>query len=128
MTFPKTIGACIDSLYKLRQEKSVVAKKVDDISQKAKELEDHIITEFSKAKIDGAAGKLAKLSISRSTVPTIDDRDALIKHIKKTGDVDLLQIRLSTTAVKERWDDNKKVPGVKTFDVVKISLTKVTKK
>ena len=40
------------------------------------------------------------------------DWDALQKHILATGEFDLLQKRVTVTAVRARWEVGKEVPGV----------------
>jgi hypothetical protein len=38
---------------------------------------------------------------------------------------ELLQKRLSATAIQERWDAGEKIPGVEVFTTVGVSLTKI---
>ena len=69
--------------------------------------------------------KKPRVQAVQKTVPSLKDWDALCKHVKKTGDFDLLQHRLSSAAVEARWDAKKKVPGVEPFQTVVLSVTKV---
>ena len=56
--------------------------------------------------------------------PAIDNWPELYKHIQKTGEFELLQRRLNTGSVKERWEIGKKVPGVTSIPVESLSDTK----
>jgi hypothetical protein len=55
----------------------------------------------------------------------VEDWPKLYAHIKKTGEFELMQRRLGETAVKERWDADKQVPGVGRFTAKKVSCTRV---
>lgn len=124
MSFPKTIGACIDTMYKLRAERHAIEKKAEDVKSKEAALESHILETFNKTDLDGARGKLATAGVSQSTVPTVKDWDKLYKYITKNGAFDLLQRRVSATAYRERLDAKEAVPGVEPFLVTKLSLKK----
>jgi hypothetical protein len=126
LKIPKSLGACADLLYDLREKRLAAQKVVDAFATDETALKEHINENLPKGDT-GASGKHHHISVYTDPVPRIEDPDALYAHIKKTGDFDLLQRRLNNAAVKERWDDpkNKKgVPGVGTFNVVKVSLTK----
>lgn len=124
MKFPKTIGACIDTLYQLRQKRGGIERQADVIKEKEGELEKHILDTFTKTDLDGARGKLAVAGIAQSTVPTVKDWDKLYAYIKKEGAFDLLQRRVSSSAYCERLDVEEVVPGVEPFTLIKLSLKK----
>lgn len=123
-TFPKTLGACIDALYTLREERRVIEAKAKLVHEKEAELEKHLLDTFSKTDLDGAKGKKATAGVSRNTVPSVKDWDKLYAYVKKTGAWDMLQRRVSATAYRERLDAKKVVPGVEPFEVIKLSLQK----
>ena len=124
-TYPKTIGACVDALYELRAKRLEGQKQVDLVKAQEAELEDHIIETFGKAEIGGAKGQVATASIKTTVTATIVDWDTFIAHVAKTKDWELVQKRAGVTAVKERWDDGKEVPGVEPLSKISLSLTKV---
>lgn len=122
---PKTVGACADLLFELRAKKSEAKKKVDEIEAQEKAVKDFLIENLPKSSQTGAVGKLAKAQVVTKQEPQVEDWDALYAHISKTKSWDLLQRRLSTGAIKERWENKKQVPGVGVFPVVSVSVTKV---
>lgn len=126
--FPKTIGECIDAAFRLRAMRLEIEKEADVLKTQQKELEDHILQSFSKASIDGAKGRVATAAVTRSVVPDVKDWDALLAHIKKTGELDLIQRRVSTEAARARWDEGVVVPGVEQYTRVGVSLTKTGSK
>ena len=125
MKFPKTIGACADQLFKLRQKRIDMQKEVDEVAEEEKALKEHIIETLPKSQASGVAGKLARVSVVTKPVPQVEDWEAFYKHVARTKSFDLLQRRVSDGAVKERWEAGKKVPGVKVFNAVTISLNKL---
>lgn len=56
-------------------------------------------------------------SLSKKLMATVEDKEALLNHIKQTGELDLLQFRLSTSAVDERKENGVDVPGTTYIDV-----------
>jgi hypothetical protein len=123
--FPKTLGACADRLYELRQKRLEEQKKVDAIEAEEKALKEHIIQNLPKSEASGVAGKLARVTVVTKEVPQVRDWDAFYKYVKKTGSFDLMQRRLTEAAVKERWEAGKEIPGVERFQAVTVSINKV---
>ena len=123
--FPKTLGACADKLYEIRAKRLEMQKAVDVVAAEESALREHIIATLPKSEASGVAGKLARVTVVTKEVPQVEDWDAFYKHVKKTGQFDLLQRRVGDSAIKERWESGKEVPGVKHFQVVSISLNKV---
>jgi hypothetical protein len=121
---PKTLAQCADLLYQKRAERLQVQKEVDRIATEEGLLREHLINNLPKSQATGIEGKVARAKIETKQVPQVADRAALQKFIKKNDRFDLLQNRLSESAVLEMWADNKTVPGVVAFTVVKVSCTK----
>lgn len=124
MKIPKTLGACIDLMYKLKQERAAIEKTAEAVKEQENSLEKHLLETFAKTDLEGARGKLAVAGVNMSTVPTVKDWDKLYAYILKNKAWDLLQKRASATAFRERWDDKVVVPGVEAFTVIKLSLKK----
>lgn len=125
--FPTTLGACVDKMYKIRSKRIGIEHKVDALRAEQKALEEHIINSFSKDKIDGARGKLASASIVRKTVPHVEDWVAVFDYVKKNDAYDLFERRLSKAAYRDRLESGEAVPGVKAFELMELSLHKVSR-
>jgi hypothetical protein len=123
--FPKAMGACADRLFELREKRLEEQKKVDAIEAEEKAIKEHIIQNLPKSEASGVAGKVARVTVITKQVPQVKDWDVFYKHIKKTGEFELLQRRLTDTAIRERWDAGKQVPGVESFNAVTLSINKV---
>lgn len=122
---PKNPGAMADMLYVTRENRLRLSKIVAQMEEQEKELKNHFIENLSKKDSTGVAGKKARVQIVTEEQPVVADWDAAYKHIKKTGQFDLLNRALNRSAVKARWDAGKEVPGVEHFTVSKVSVTKV---
>lgn len=123
--FPKTMGACADHLYGLRAKRSAAQKVVDAIEAEEKALREHIIQTLPKSEASGISGKVANVKVVNRVVAQVKNWDQFYNHVLKTKSFDLLQRRVSETAVAERWDAKKKVPGVERFEFPVVSVTKV---
>lgn len=124
MALPKTLGGCADKLFRTRAKRLDVQKQVDKLRAEEAELKEHLINNLPKDRATGVQGKLCQVSIVTKQRPKVEDWDRLYKYIKRTGNFDLLQRRLSDPAIRERWEDGKEVPGVDTFTVVDVSIRK----
>jgi len=123
--FPKAIGACADKLYQLRERRLMMQKEVDLVEEEEKALKEYLISTLPKSEANGVAGKVARVTVVTKPVPQVKDWDLFYKYVKKSGEFELMQRRLSDTAIRERWEAGKQVPGVESFNVVSISINKV---
>lgn len=124
---PKSLAACVDLLYKIRQERLAKDKEAAALKEKETALSEHLINNLPKSEASGIAGKVARVSIETKQIVTVTDWDKLYDYVvknKKKGAFALLQRRVSDSAVKEIWQAGKPVPGCSPFNVPVISLTK----
>jgi len=122
---PKSLAICADQLYETKAKRLEAQKVVDALQAQETALREHLIDNLPKSEATGVAGKVARATVVVKEVPQVEDWDKLWVHIKKNNAFELLQKRLSTTAVAERWDAGKEIPGVNHFKAVSISLNKV---
>jgi hypothetical protein len=123
--FPKTLGACADRVYELRQRRLDAQKVVDTLQEEETALREHIINTLPKSEATGAAGKVARVTVVTKQIPQVKDWQALYTYVKKHNAWDLMQRRLAANAVTERWEAGKVVPGVEPFTAVTLSINKV---
>lgn len=119
---PKSAAACADLLYKTREARYKLQKEVDKLKAVETACNEFFINNLPKD-TTGISGKVAQVHVDSKPVPQVEDWDAFYKHVKKTGQFDLMQRRLSESAIKERWENNKTVPGVTKFNVKTVSCT-----
>lgn len=122
---PKTVGAAADRLYELKGAKSALAKQVEAIEEEQTALKNFIIEKLPKSEALGVSGKLARVTVVTKSVPQIESWEDFWGKFNKKTDTDMLSRAINKTAVQARLDAGKKVPGVKMFSVVSLSLNKV---
>lgn len=122
---PVTIGATIDLLFTLREQRKQAEAVVNEFKEKESAIEAHLMGNFGRSDLDGAKGKLANAVIKHSTVAEVTDWDAYYAYIGKQKAWDLLQKRPAITALRARWDAGKTVPGVAAKEITTLSITKV---
>lgn len=122
-TEPKTLGASIDGLYRLRERRLTLDKRSAKLKEEEATLRAKILKQLRKERASKASGRLATASIKFETIANVIDWPALHEHIRKTKSFELLQRRVAVAAFRERIDDGKEVPGIQAEQKVGLSLT-----
>lgn len=122
---PKNLGECADLYAEVRELRLAMQKHTDAMKERESEIREHIISNLSKREETGAAGRRYRAQIVLKTVPTIKDWNVLTNYVRESGRFDLLQKRVSDTAVKDLWEEGNEVPGVEKFQNVEVSITKI---
>lgn len=121
--WPKTMGGQVDRLYKLREQRQVLTKQVNQIKAEETALTEYLIGQNTKEHLQGAMGRVAKLSLTPKVVPTLEDKLAALRWAARRK-IFIFQSRLSEGVINELWQDGKEIDGVGQFDTIKTSLTK----
>ena len=127
MKMPTTIGATIDALWKIVEERKALSAADKALSEQEQILRDHLQNNFAEVGLEGAKGKFAAVAIKHQTVADVTDWDEFYKYIAKNKAWECLQKRPGITALRERWDAGKVVPGVSPKDITVLSVTPVKK-
>jgi len=109
--------------YDLREQRLKIQREVDSLEQQEKDILYEITKEFTGESIKDSVDGFTMLA-KRKDVPTVRDWSATLAYIKETGQVDLLQKRLTDSAVKARWDAGVDVPGVELTHKYVVTITK----
>lgn len=125
LKMPTTLGGTIDLLWSLREERKSAETIVNEIKEKEAAVEAHLMNNFDKSGLDGAKGKYGLATIKHSTVADVTDWPAFYAYIQKNKAWELLQKRPAITAIRERWNANKAIPGVAPKEISVLSLTSV---
>lgn len=119
---PEEFADLADGYFALRQHRLRLQKEVDAVEEDEKKLKQQILDTFRDTQSTAIGGKLVEISVVEKVEPTVEDYDALYKHVQATGEFDLLYRRVNAAAVKERWQLHEKVPGVVGFPVQSLSM------
>lgn len=119
---PITIGAAIDKIWLMRENKKALEAQVKKVEAEIKEVEETIFELLDAQDTRKGEGKKASVSINESVVATVEDWDALWPYIAKNKYFHLVQKRVSDPGMRELWDMGKKVPGVQPFTKRTLSI------
>jgi len=111
--------------YTKRADRLALQKQVDSLKQE----EDDLMYEITKELHDKNLTQLVidGVHISRTVkvASLVTDWPAFLEFVKTTGSVDLLQKRVTESAVKLRWDAGVTLPGVDKTTKDSITVTKI---
>lgn len=117
------LAQAVDQYYNVRLARLEKDKEAAELKKQETELKQFLIDNISKSDATGVCGRMMRATLRVKPEPTAEDWEAIRKYVTRYKAWDILQKRLSTTAIKERWDDGKQIPGVGTIQVVDVSLT-----
>jgi hypothetical protein len=112
---PVIIGPTIDKLYDLRERKRALEASIKEIEEEYTDLEERLLEKLEAEGSDKGAGKTASVSVTRNVVGNVTDWEKFNAYVKKTGFFHLFQRRLSDAAVRELFEQGKKIPGCEPF-------------
>jgi hypothetical protein len=120
-----TIGATIDLLHDLREQKRGLEEQVKQLSAKMEALENQLIEMMDKEGVTKSTGAAATVSITSSVKPSVEDWDAFYAFIHRHKYYHLLERRPSVTGCRELLELKGKIPGVVPFTQRKLNLRSV---
>ena len=100
-----------------------IQKEADALEQREKDILYELTKSCTEAKVEIVHGDY-HLKAVRKTTPLVTDWAATLEYVKATGQIDLLQKRLTESAVKLRWDGGVDIPGVSRSDKYVVTITK----
>ena len=125
------VGALVDLLYALRQTaqlpKTLVAPFDDLLGPIEKAVQEHFINTLAVGESSGVQGQLSRVQVTSSDVPVVkpEDWNKFFAYVASTKQWELLQHKVNTEAVRERWKNKKQVKFVGTYTAKKVSCTKL---
>lgn len=116
-------------LFNLRDQMSEFQRKIKELEGAANAFRDVLIGRLSQAEEGQRFVRCASgtVTVVWKSGAVVEDLSALQKHILATGELDLLQNRISEEAVRQRWEVGDVVPGIARRDFQKLSIS-TTKK
>lgn len=120
-----TVGAKIDALHALREDKRQLEELLKAKAQEIDLVENELIELMDQQNISKSTGTKATVSITTSTKPSVEDWDAFYAYIHKNKYYHLLERRPSVTGCRELFDTKGKIPGVVPFTQRKLNIRSV---
>ena len=110
-----TLGAAIDEMWQLREDKRTANKVLDEIDTNIKLMEAAMFAKLDAQDTTKSAGKRASVSVSETVVGNVENWDLFWPYIAKNKFWHLVQKRISDPGIRELWALKKKTPGVVPF-------------
>jgi len=101
----------------VRAERLEMDRKASNLKKEEDAAKSFLIECFKEQKLEGMLIDGRATGLSTKKQPAVEDKEAFLAYIKETGELDLLQFRLATGAVQERWDEDVEVPGIKEIEL-----------
>jgi hypothetical protein len=124
-TIPTNLGELADLYDKIRAERIAIDKLSEEKKAYESTLRAALIEGLKKANLSVAGGTRVRATLGTKHVPQVRDWTALYEYVRKHRAFELLQKRISTTAVVERWDSGKTVDGIDAIVVDDLSINKL---
>lgn len=123
---PKALGRCADLYHEVRSVRLAMEKEVEAVKARESEIKEHIIANLSKSDDTGAAGLRYRAQIITKTKFVVKEWPVLFSWIRKHDRFDMLQKRISDTAVADFVEEEKRLlPGTERVQVPELSVTKI---
>ena len=118
----KTINELLDDLYSIRTEVKSLQEQENELKRSQRELEATLMTKLDQQGVDRVGNDVCTVSLKKEIVPTVEDWEAVQRHVRDTGQFELLQKRMSAVAYRELRSMNLDVPGVKATELTRINF------
>jgi len=124
----KTAQELVHDLCELREKRSEISKLDADLKAQFDASKAALIERLNATGASAASGimdngRTVTASLTMKAVPRLDSWETFSAYIIKTGQLDLLEKRVSRGGVKERWQSGTEIPGLSRVDEQDISLT-----
>jgi hypothetical protein len=125
---PAELAFLVGAYHGLAQRKAELNKLVEQVTSEGERLKRVLLKAMDVHSLTEIGGDTATVVRVPKKVPTVVAWDALYTHIRNTGEFDLLNKRVTTAAVEERWKDNRAVPGINATFIDTLSVRTATQK
>lgn len=122
VTVPPRLGTIVDRMFNTREKKRELEAQIAKLDAEYKEDEELLLQRMKAEATDKAAGKKASASVTTGVVANVTDWKALETYVKKTGNFQLFQRRISDPAYRELMETKGAVPGISPFTKHKLNL------
>jgi len=132
-TVKLNLGTLIDRLYKAQQHIAEASREVaraerivQQRKHKAAGIETEIRNRFKRNTLEGAEGKIARVSLKKVVGPQLKNWDKLAAFVLKNKAPELFQRRISKQAWLDWLDDRNQrpIPGILKYEEIRLSVTK----
>lgn len=121
-----SLGSQIDGIWKARETKRALETQIKGIEADIALREEALMASLDKEGVDASRGATASVSITKTVSASIEDWDAVCAFIKKSGNWQLLQRRVSDPAARELFETKGQVPGLAAYTRRRLNIRSIT--
>ena len=118
------ISDLIDQFVEVKAQREKLNEDSKACTLKLAVLEKDIMSLMSDVGITKAASDKASLTMREVKHPSIDNWTLFYDYVAQTGQFELLQKRLSSTAFREHWEAGDAIPGTSSSSVWELSVVR----
>jgi hypothetical protein len=118
------MDSLISRILSLREAISNLEAEAEELRVERSTLENQLMESMSNMGVTQLGSSLGTATMKTSTKWAIADWDALIQYCVENDSFDLVQKRISTKAVADRFAADEEVPGVQGVQVFSVSIRK----
>jgi len=123
----RPVGASIDAMFDLREKKRALEEQVKEVEQELAVYTESLLESMTAQGLTSGRGDKATASITSTVCANIQDWDVLTAFVKKTGNFQLFQRRVSDPAFRELLAKKGVVPGLAEYNNIRLNLTTLRK-
>jgi hypothetical protein len=122
---PEPLGALADFVYREQQRRFKLEHEAEEIKMMETAVLSYLKRKVGvKQLLTGVAGATGALALVPRSVYSIIDPREFYRFIARTKSFDLLQRRLNDSAVRARFEEGKRVPGIEVEEAYRLSVTR----
>lgn len=117
----------VDSYVNIREQRLAADRLAEQLKETEEDLKRTIIAKFQEQGLKALGGSNGLVKMTELDEPKAENWELIYDYVAEHQAWHLLHKRITTTAIKELWDDGKTVPGVGHQKVYKLSVSGVKK-
>lgn len=102
----------LQEMLSIRKRRLELQREADILEQKEKAIQESLIQFMVSRELDSVHEGEDICYLQVTDEPLVNSWPDLLKYIRETDSLDMLQKRVTPSAIKARWADNVVIPGV----------------
>lgn len=119
------LSSLVDEYVETRAQRIALEHQAGEFKKLENKQKEAIEATLKLANLATGGSKTYRATVVPDLKPTATDWGLVYAYITAQGAWDIVQRRLTETAVKARWDEGVTIPGITKFPITKLSITKV---
>lgn len=113
----EVVEECIVKWRDMREKRLEADREAAKLKKEEDFLKSFVLEAFRQQKFEGMLIGSRITGLSTKSVPVVEDKAAFMEYIRQTGELDLLQFRISNPAIEAREEDGQEIPGIGRMDI-----------